>query len=95
MKNDEKEIRRHACHAFDYQPLISIPYTTLSTNSNIRLPPRSSAQLDLYVTVSSGWYLASIGSNSISTFLLAVASNIASRGRNGSNDPRYALGRTK
>ena len=51
------------CHAFDYQPLISIPYTTLSTNSNITLPPRSSAQLDLYVTVSSGWYLASIGSN--------------------------------
>ena len=48
-----------------------------------------------YVTVSSRWYLASIGSNSISTFLLAVASNIASRGRrNGSNDPRYALGRT-
>ncbi len=42
------------CHAFDYQPLISIPYTTLSKNSNITLPPRSSAQLDLYVTVSSG-----------------------------------------
>ena len=42
MKNDEKEIRRHACHAFDYQPLISI-YRTLhylqtltSQNKNIK-----------------------------------------------------------
>ena len=96
MKNDEKEFVGTQCHAFDCQPLISIPYTTLSTNSNITLPPRSSAQQDLYVTVSSGWYLASIGSNSISTSLLVVASNVASCGQNSSNDPRYALvGRTK